>query len=241
MQNINSTDSLSLEQARLKWLAGGLNHMAFVSLVELPRGSCDELAQSDPRGVLLLAASGTEVWRSMRESGHAKGDNPVDDYSRDLVCRVLSEHFGGRSFDIAYPGAGVAPLMALGEYLNWTWPSPLGLGIHGERGLWFAWRVLVRIDLDVPSTTPVVSESPCLSCKTQDCVSACPAGAVSIDESFELNRCFDFRVKENSPCAASCLSRLACPVAREHQYDPRQFEYHQIRSLAGIRRWLTPG
>ncbi|MBX3021161.1 MAG: hypothetical protein KF799_05735 [Bdellovibrionales bacterium] len=72
-------------------------------------------------------------------------------------------------------------------------------------------------------------DSPCETCVTKACVSACPAAAVSIAEPLNLSNCAHFRLTPNSTCADRCQSRIACPAGKEHRYTIEQIQYHMGR------------
>lgn len=179
----------------------------------------------DYRQLLLLGSAGTPLWKHVSKTVDQK-DHPLDEYTIEAIDTLIGSGF---AFKIVYPGNHMAPLMQLGAAAGWHHGSPLGIGIHGTFGLWFAYRAVVLMDSEIPITAPLEEPSPCITCEDQDCVAACPATAVSPD-GFDLNSCTTFRLIETSPCADTCLARLACPVAREYRYDADQIAYHYGRS-----------
>lgn len=143
----------------------------------------------------------------------------------------------GAEFETLYPLAdGFVPLQALGRVAGWTNPSPVGLDITDEFGLWFAYRAVVATNAELPVSSAATRQSPCVSCQGKPCIDACPAGAVGAS-GLDGEKCMTFRLAVGSACADRCLARLACPVAPEHRYTLEQVQYHYGLSLETIRSW----
>lgn len=196
----------------------------------------DDLNANDPEtGAASVAATG----KRKRPQWQAADTHVVDDFSSKRVLRAAAEFLSSYRCQLLYPGDTKILLPALGEYLGWSHQSPLGLGIHPQFGLWFAYRVLCWTDAPIDVNSDIDSQSsPCASCQDKPCVRVCPAGAVSANSSFDLKSCAEFRLQENSICADRCLARLACPVGTSYQHSQEQHGYHQMRSLAGLANWL---
>jgi len=175
---------------------------------------------------------------------HAEAvNNPVDFFSTKVTEQLLQLAGLTVNAQMLYPGTVPAPLILLGELANWSTPSPLGLGLHPRYGPWFAYRALVKTtspmhthdsntvvtsnsashrvsnasSSDNADTKPDLVASPCLSCASVACVSACPGSAVSFKDSFNIGRCASYRLKENTLCKKQCHARNACPVGVEHR------------------------
>lgn len=225
--------------ARSALMDSGFNLMAIVDPQSMSKSMRQRLGSDQVSCGLLLAAGGRELFAAMGDAGAVTGEDPFDTYTIATVTRIFDDHLPTVKFNFEYPGEGAAPLIALGEYLGWSHPSPLGLGISPKFGLWFAYRAFVRIDARLPVTQPINSASPCDSCVTRECVAGCPAAAVSQPGKFAIDKCGEFRQQASSRCANTCLARLACPIATQHQYDSAQFSYHQGRALVGLKRWRS--
>jgi len=217
----------------------GFNMVAAVTPRLLPVDLAAQLGDDQQTSVVVVAAGGRDLWQTMNKAGATSLAEPFDEFTVAHITTVVDEHLPGVSYNFAYPGSGAAPLIALGEYLGWSSPSLLGLGINSEFGLWFAYRALLRVDAALPHTQPQSAPDLCETCVTKDCVAACPAEAVTQVGNFSIESCADFRVSAGSDCASSCLARLACPIGKQHQYTEPQFSHHQGRSLSGLKRWLN--
>ena len=203
--------------------------------LELP-GSCKHL--------LLIGSAGADLWNAM-PSDYFNRTHPVDEYSIDCIESCLSNLVASDQWSILFPEVpgrhteAVVPLQKLGALAGWHHSSPLGIGINGTHGLWFAYRAVVVLDSSVQTFESfVASESPCLTCETTPCLSHCPADALSFGQQPDLTACVTHRVADDSTCASTCLARLACPVGARFRYSEQQTAYFYKRSLASAERWI---
>jgi hypothetical protein len=81
------------------------------------------------------------------------------------------------------------------------------------------------------------TSDPCGSC-ARPCVEACPAGAVAAT-GFDFVPCSARRLAEGSPCARTCVARLACPVGTAERYGVAQLAFHMDASLVSLRRHVA--
>ncbi len=98
-------------------------------------------------------------------------------------------------------------------------PSPLGILIHPEFGLWHALRgaLLFKERLELPAIES--RPSPCDTCAAKPCLRTCPVGAFTAS-GYDIVSCRAYlRTLSGQPCMIQgCQARLACPVGREHAY-----------------------
>lgn len=222
----------------------GLNMQAVFDLCELPAAMQERLSGEGAgpqhfRQLLLFGNGGTRFWQRFLQSEFA-GDDPVDAFSLALVQGFMATELPGVRYQVIYPGAALVPLQELGRLAGWHHDSPLKVGINDCWGLWYAYRVVVVADSDLPVSTRVDSRSPCVTCEDKPCVRSCPAEALAGRE-LRLERCLDHRTADGSSCAGTCLARMACPVAPEHRYSADQIDYHYRFSLAHIVAWRARG
>lgn len=215
--------------------------------------------------LILLGHGGTDLWKAIAEQGtDIDSPDPVDDYT----LKSLSAWFNARHIKHSFlypmlPHAHTAadksalkpihvPLQTLGLLAGWHHSSPMKVGINRQWGLWYAYRAVVLADSTFPAdkqnvegsslervnNSAAVSSSPCDTCSSKPCISACPADALS-EGTLRFERCAAFRLQPNSPCAQRCLAREACPVAVEHRYSTQQIQYHYSRSLETLKRYYT--
>ena len=239
--------------------AQGLNLSAVVLVASLPAAMIAPLDQAGhdlapARRLVLLGNGGRTFWRALtadraatkRAPTEHPAEHPVDTFSLHLA-REFVVHCGGnpddpRSMEVLYPAPVEQPfplsLQALGEFVHWVHPSPLGLGIHPEFGLWNAYRAAFLTDLPLPVTVAAPHASPCSACQEKPCVTTCPAAAVDPEVGLDLWGCSHFRLTPDSPCTERCLARLACPVGADQRYHADQIAYHYSHSLATIGAYL---
>ena len=189
--------------------------------------------------VLLIGSAGTSLWRAIEDE--APKEDPIDSHCLDALtyfhdklresgidCHLLWH--GGSSLHL--------PVQALGSAAGWAQRSRMGLSIHREHGLWFAYRWVLLLgphfrEKTVSAESRRLDESPCVQCAEMPCVSSCPAGAVGGPSGIDAGRCFSERDREGALCADRCLSRLACPIGVDSQYSLPQIAHHHAaaRSL----------
>ncbi|TAL00293.1 MAG: hypothetical protein EPO08_14120 [Rhodospirillaceae bacterium] len=186
--------------------------------------------------LILLGFTGKTGWESFAASreAHDGSPNPLDRWSRRIIDG-LAAATGALAL---YPFGGPPwhPFQRWAQRAEPVHPSPLGMLIHPEWGLWHSYRGALafgeRFALDEAKARP----SPCESCATKPCLSACPVGAFSpigpahLDET----KCKGFLA---SPRGQDCLSRgcqarRACPIGAVHRYDSGQAFFH-MRSFYG--------
>ena len=233
----------------------GLNLCAQLSLADLADSmpDLDLLTQHDAtqprdkarfRNILLIGSAGKKLWQAM-PAEYLQRDNPVDEYSVDCVNRVFAQLLPDDSWQFLFPisPSGVEiSLQSLGLQAGWHHASPLGIGINGQQGLWFAYRAVLVVEcdiVDVDQIVEVTGESPCLSCDGKPCLSRCPAQALDFGSDPDLSACVAHRVLPESECVSTCLARLACPVAPQFKYSDEQVAYFYQRSLASAISWVA--
>ena len=220
--------------------AKGLVFQAVLDVGELPEWIAGPLAASGVdlgryRRLVMLGQGGPTLWDSIQAAGLDSTD-PFDDYCIALV-EELVETLGRPAARIVVPSEVVLPLGRMAEAVGWGRPSPLGLSINDRYGPWLAHRIVFLIDADLPVASPTPGPHPCASCAATPCVTACPVGAVSVEDGFDVDRCSRFRLRDGSPCADRCLARLACPIGTESIYGDEQMAHHYASGLESIRRW----
>jgi len=176
--------------------------------------------------VVLLGFTGSEQWPHFAASAEACDGlaHPLDRWSRRVIDALAREH----SALAVYPGdTPVAPFQQWAMRCESVSPSPLGLLIHPQYGLWHAYRgalVLPQV-LALPPVLPVAS--PCASCRERPCLNACPVEAFGTG-GFRLERCVAHLTREKGGrCLGhGCLARQACPAGATYRYVPAQMRFH---------------
>ena len=167
-----------------------------------------------PGTVAMVGNVGQAFWSAVQGAPEGKGPNPIDRWTARVLTGVgdaVLHPFGGPPHHPFQRWARRAdPSLA---------PSPLGILIHPQFGLWHALRgaVLYRERLELPDA--VAAPSPCESCATKPCLRTCPVGAFT-GQGYDTVACRSYlRTLSGQPCMIQgCQARLACPVGREHAY-----------------------
>ncbi len=223
------------DQLASSFLTGcGLNMQAILPVEQLPselRSNILAKVRGFRKGasLLLVGNGGSGFWNYLSKQS-LQIDDPVDKLSIALVRDYIEQKWAGVRYQVLYPSDNVLDLQYLGRLAGWHHDSPLKLGINPTWGLWFAYRVLVLLDLELDATDRVASESPCLTCAAKPCVRACPANALEQGQ-LSLSACSQFRKIDTSLCKFTCLARLSCPVQVHHRYGDAQIQYHYGISL----------
>jgi hypothetical protein len=184
------------------------------------------------RALVLLGWAGGSGFPAFAASpeGQDGADRPLDRYCARVVAELAKAALGAPL--LPSQGPPFLPFQRWARRCEPVHVSPLGLLIHPVWGLWHSYRGAIALAEEVgadevrPGPRPS-SESPCLSCETRPCLTACPVGAFS-SQGYDVEACADhLRGEAGQPCrAGGCLARLACPIGAEHRYGPEQAAFH---------------
>jgi ferredoxin len=199
----------------------------------VPRGAF-RLAQADRTGglenvatIVLIGATGQQGWSAFTESPERRdgAPDPLDRWSRRVIDRLVAL-CGGRAL---YPFGGPPywPFQQWAMRAEPVAPSPLGLLIHAEFGLWHSYRGALAFEEAFPIPTFEAKPSPCDSCATRPCLSACPVGAFSTS-GYDTARCAThLRGEDGRDCMeGGCLARRTCPVGAKYRPQADQAGFH---------------
>ena len=230
-------------RAGIRFLArNGLDLFAVLDSAALPAAAAAAITTAGIdlagyRRVLLIGSAGQRLWRRLPSSRSA---DPIDSFSSARAAQFARQYLRDETFLPLYPGPLELPLQQLGRQAGWHHDSPLGIGIHPQHGLWFAYRAVLLSALKLPLSVAQVTRSPCLDCTDKPCITACPGRAVASSAAFSIPRCTGYRLSEASACRSACLARQACPVAAGQRYSDEQMAYHYGRSLRSIQTRTAP-
>ena len=117
-------------------------------------------------------------------------------------------------------------------------PSPIGMLIHPEFGLWHALRgaLLFTREISIPEVARF--PSPCDSCQDRPCLTACPATAFSPTTGYDVPRCVGHlgRPAGQDCIDIGCRARRACPVGGSYRYAAEHARFHMEAFLANAGR-----
>ncbi len=181
------------------------------------------------RSVILIGHVGSSIWPHFSKwlEGRSKAEpDPLDTWSKEIITATAREVGGHAVFPSDKPYLPFQKWAMQAEGLR---PSPLGMLIHPEYGLWHAYRGAVLFgDVTLSQGLEKLSH-PCDACVEKPCLSACPVGAFS-EGGFAVADCRSYLESTSGrQCMDNgCQARGACPVGREHAYVPEQTRFHML-------------
>ena len=182
---------------------------------------------ADIHTLVLAGFTGRDNWPTFAaspESADGKND-ALDRWSRRIIGGI-AETLGATAL-FPFDGPPWLPFQRWAQRAEPVHPSPTGMLIHPDWGLWHSWRgaLAFRERLELPD--PDHRASPCESCAAKPCLSACPVNAFS-SRGYDVAACVaHLDTAEGADCRnCGCRARRACPVGPEHRYTPEQARFH---------------
>lgn len=180
------------------------------------------------RSVLLVGNAGATYWRhfqAWRATQPRDLADPLDSWSRDVIGAVAAE-LGARA--ISPSDRPFLPFQQWAMRAEGLKPSPLGILMHPEYGLWHAYRgaLLFEVELRIPA--PAAPMHLCSACAEKPCLKACPVAAYS-EVGFDHAGCRTHvrgAVGSASCGAGGCLDRKACPHGAAYSYPADVQAFH---------------
>ena len=187
---------------------------------------------SPARSVLLVGQAGAAPWPRFsrwREQQPADLENPLDTWSRAVIGEVARQ-FGARA--VSPSDRPYLPFQQWAMRAEGLKPSPLGILMHPEYGLWHAYRGALLFEVEIPIQAPRISSHLCDACVGKPCLKSCPVGAYS-ESGFDYGGCLaHVRGADGAACRGTgCLDRNACPHGAQYRY-PAQVQAFHMASFA---------
>ncbi|MEK0081970.1 hypothetical protein [Benzoatithermus flavus] len=188
---------------------------------------------TSPGTVVMVGNVGSAFWAHVQASPEGRGPDPIDRWTERVLGRIAAELGAVALFPFAGP--------PWHPFQRWARradpalsPSPLGILIHPDHGLWHALRgaLLFRERLVLPSIEP--RPSPCIACETKPCLRHCPVEAFTT-AGYDVTSCRSYLATlSGQPCMIQgCRARAACPVGRSNAYTSDQIQHHMRRFARG--------
>jgi len=186
-------------------------------------------------GTVVLAGNvGPAMWQIFAHDAPAD-QNPLDTWCAAVLLDIA------RRFDAAAllpsDGPPYLPFQRWAMRAEDVSRSPLGILIHPDYGLWHAYRGALAFAERLALPPRTERSSPCEGCAGRPCLSACPVSAFAEDR-YDVAACAaHLRSEAGGDCMAlGCRARRACPVGRDHTYEPAQAAFHMRAFLAARGR-----
>lgn len=187
-----------------------------------------------PGTLVLLGWIGGRQWPVFAASPEAAdgAPDPLDRWSRRVIDALAAEV----DATALYPFGGPPwhPFQRWAMRAEPVSPSPLGILIHPDWGLWHSYRGALAFAGRLDVAPPSARASPCVSCAAKPCLSACPVGAFT-PAGYDVAAC---AAHAGAPAGTECrergcLARRACPVAADMAYGGGQAAFHMRAFLHG--------
>ena len=193
----------------------------------------DDPNETPARTVLLVGNAGPTMWqRFSAERDPAK--DTLDAWSEEVLSALAGKLDARAFFPFDKPPLPVQRWAARAGTVH---TSPLGMSIHGDYGLWHAYRAAFAFGDEIPFAPAGSPASPCDTCEDKPCLQTCPVGAFS-GSGYDVPACAAHITRpEGTDCVdLGCRARRACPVGREYVYEPAQARFHMtafVRARSG--------
>lgn len=163
------------------------------------------------QSLALVGPDGPAMWPVFSASPEfADGQpDPLDRWSRRTLDAVATD-LGATAL---YPFGGPPwhPFIAWALRTGRIHASPVTLLVHDTHGLMVSFRGALALPVALEHHT---SRSPCETCATQPCRTACPPRALT-PERYDVPACrAHIASPEGTDCRHGCLVRRACPVGQ---------------------------
>lgn len=165
-----------------------------------------------------------KAWRKRQPAGLA---NPLDTWSAEMIG-VVAREFRARA--VSPSDRPFLPFQQWAIRAEGLKPSPLGILMHPEYGLWHAYRGALLFDGPIEIDRHEAGAHPCDRCAAKPCLSTCPVGAFAAD-GFAFDRCIGYlRSPEGEACVdGGCRARNACPVGTAYRYPAEVQAFHMAK------------
>lgn len=189
-----------------------------------------------PATLLLLGNAGPELWQAFAASPEAADrlPHPLDRWTRRLVDPAAASV--GAAAIYPFDAEPAWPFQRWAMRAEAVHPSPIGLLIHPEFGLWHAYRAALLLGEPVALPAPAARPSPCETCEDRPCLSSCPVGAFAPGR-YDVPRCLNhIEAPAGEDCLEKgCRARRACPVGPAYRPAAAQAGFHMRAFLAAGR------
>ncbi len=186
----------------------------------------------DAKRYILLIGADRGFWEVFTTSPEYDDGipNPIDRWSK----RTLDPLAQAAKGKCLYPSDGppYAPFIAWARASGRFWQSPTGMLVNDRAGMMISIRGALVLEGQLARHT--AGASPCETCETRPCITACPVDALSDRHFYDVSAC---KVHIASPRGSACMTegcatRLVCPVSKSFNRSTTQTAFH-MRAFKG--------
>lgn len=165
-------------------------------------------------GTLVLLGCGPGFWPVFTAAPEALDGlaDPVDRWSKRVIS-LLANRFDARPL-FPFGGPPFAPFVGWAQKSDRAFSSPTGMLVHDTVGLMISYRGAMHFAAELPLPAGK-AEHPCHTCATRPCTSACPVGALSETQPYDVAACHAYLdTAAGQDCMMNgCAARRACPIS----------------------------
>ncbi|QYX58702.1 ferredoxin [Roseovarius sp. SCSIO 43702] len=176
---------------------------------------------------VLLLGPGKGFWAMFRTQPEFQdgGPDPMDRWSERVITGIAQTLDAEALFP--FGGPPYQPFLRWALSSGHAWSSPVGMLVHATAGMMVSFRGALRVSGEI-ALPPAPTASPCESCETKPCTTACPVDALSDAHFYKVDACHAYL--DTLPGAicmkGGCLVRRACPISQSFVRDPAQSAFH---------------
>lgn len=188
-------------------------------------GVCRTVGDKAPNGsIVLLGPHEPGFWDHVTAEPEFSDEesDPLDRWSKRVISSIAGLVGGLAYFPFDWPAH---PFFEWAVATGRAWSSPVKLLVHDQSGLMVSYRGAVLLPGDLSSRT--LEPSPCRTCQTRACLTACPVSALTGD-GYNVEQCrafLDTEAGENC-LLRGCAVRRACPLSQNYGRSELQSAYH---------------
>jgi len=184
--------------------------------------------------VVMVGNAGPEMWQEFKtavtEKTRLSNANPLDHWTQGIILKMAGEL--GASALFPFQGPPYYPFQQWATRSGPVNPSPLGILMHPQYGLWHGYRAALGFKEKFSIPERPKFKNPCDSCVDKPCLNTCPVAAYS-DNGLDVGKCVGHinQIPAVACMGHNCLARLACPVGRDWIYEKDHGNFHMVKFL----------
>ena len=146
----------------------GLNIFLSIKVSELPSGLINFPMDQRHKTLCLVGAGGPALWGQLPHP--LQGAHPIDDFSLRLI-RDFAKTYLNDDLEVLFPNDSyLLPLQQLGRLMGFSQPSPMGIDICNDFGLWFSYRAAFLTSKDIEQKSSAYHQAFCNECPRHLCL-----------------------------------------------------------------------